>query len=84
LSPETRVALTPAQVEETAVAIAARQRPDGRLPWHDEQHTDPWNHVEGVMGMLLGGQREGAELGLEWLKRSQRPDGSWAQSYAWD
>ena len=39
------------QVAETADAIAARQRPDGRLPWHDEQHTDPWNHVEGAMGL---------------------------------
>ena len=76
--------LTRAQVEETAAAIAARQRPDGRLPWHTEQHTDPWNHVEGAMGLLLGGRRAEAERAYEWLAREQRPDGSWAQSYAWD
>lgn len=72
------------QVEETAAAIAARQRPDGRLPWHTEQHTDPWNHVEGAMGLMLGGRVREAELAFAWMKRSQRPDGSWAQSYAWD
>jgi hypothetical protein len=84
LSLETRVALSPDRVAETAAAIAARQRPDGRLPWHDEQHTDPWNHVEGAMGLLLGGHRPEAERAFEWMVRSQRPDGSWAQSYAWD
>jgi hypothetical protein len=78
------VALTPDQVSETAEAIAARQRPDGRLPWHTDQHTDPWNHVEGAMGLLLGGQRAPAERAYEWLVHNQRPDGSWPQSYAWD
>jgi hypothetical protein len=76
--------LTPAQIEETAAAIAARQRPDGRLPWHTGQHTDPWNHVEGAMGLALGGRVSDAERAYEWLIRNQRADGSWAQSYAWD
>jgi hypothetical protein len=73
-----------ALAEETAAAIAAQQRPDGRLPWHTEQHTDPWNHVEGAMGLMLGGRRTEAELAYEWMVRSQRPEGCWAQSYAWD
>jgi len=77
-------ALSPAQVDQTAAAIAARQRPDGRLPWHAEQHTDPWNHVEGAMGLMLGNRRADAERAYEWLVATQRPDGSWAQSYAWD
>lgn len=77
-------ALRPDLIAETATAIAARQRPDGRLPWHTEQHTDAWNHVEGAMGLLLGGMRTEAEHAYEWLVRNQRPDGSWAQSYAWD
>jgi len=76
--------LTPDQVRETADAIAARQRPDGRLPWHTEQHTDPWNHVEGAMGLALGGRFAEADRAFEWLLAAQRPDGSWAQSYAWD
>lgn len=71
-------------VEQTADAIANRQQPDGRLPWHTEQHTDPWNHVEGAMGLMLGDRRTEAELAYEWMVRTQRPDGSWAQSYAWD
>jgi hypothetical protein len=84
LSRDVRVALLPSQVEETAAAIAARQRPDGRLPWHTEQHTDPWNHTEGAIGLMLGGQREAAERAYAWLAKAQRPDGSWAQAYAWD
>lgn len=72
------------QIAETADAIAARQCPDGRLPWHTEQHTDPWNHVEGAMGLALGGRFVEADLAFEWLLGAQRPDGSWAQSYAWD
>lgn len=78
------LALAPELVEETASAIAARQRPDGRLPWHDEQHTDPWNHIEGAMGLMLGGRRPEAERAYAWVAKAQRPDGSWAQSYAWD
>jgi hypothetical protein len=76
--------LKPDQICETADAIAARQRPDGRLPWHTDQHTDPWNHVEGAMGLALGGRFAEAERAYEWLARHQRPDGSWPQSYAWD
>jgi hypothetical protein len=79
-----RVALSCAQVQQTAAAIARRQRPDGRLPWHVEQHTDPWNHIEGAMGLVLGGRRGEAEHAFEWLVANQRPDGSWAQSYAWN
>ncbi len=76
--------LTSDQVRQTADAIAARQRPDGRLPWHDEQHTDPWNHVEGAMGLMLGGRVAEADLAFDWLLKAQRPDGSWSQSYNWD
>ena len=76
--------LTRDQIEETAAAIVARQCPDGRLPWHTGQHTDPWNHVEGAMGLMLGGRRCEAEHAYEWLAGAQRADGSWAQSYAWD
>ena len=76
--------LTDVQVAQTAEAIAARQRPDGRLPWHVQQHTDAWNHVEGAMGLTIGGRYASAERAYEWMIRSQRPDGSWAQSYAWD
>jgi hypothetical protein len=76
--------LTRSQIDETAAAIAARQRPDGRLPWHTDQHTDAWNHVEGAMGLALGARWAEADRAFEWLARAQRPDGSWAESYAWD
>jgi len=76
--------LTSDQIRETADAIAARQQSDGRLPWHTEQHTDPWNHIEAAMGLALGGRFDAADLAWEWLLRTQQRDGAWAQSYAWD
>lgn len=71
-------------VRQTADAIAAMQRPDGRLPWHTDQHTDAWNHVEGAMGLALGGRIAEAERAYDWIVNSQRRDGSWAEKYAWD
>jgi hypothetical protein len=79
-----RLALGADAVAATAESIVAQQRPDGRLPWHTGQHTDPWNHVEGAMGLTIAGRYAEAERAYEWLLSSQRPDGSWAQSYAWD
>lgn len=76
--------LTPEQVRRTGEVVAAMQRPDGRLPWHADQHTDAWNHVEGAMGLALAGQWAAAERAYEWLVASQRPDGSWAEKYDWE
>lgn len=82
--PEARIALTADQVAETGAAIVARQRPDGRLPWFTEQHTDAWNHTEAAMGLVIAGELAAAERAFTWLVGAQRPDGSWAESYAWD
>jgi hypothetical protein len=82
--PDNWSGLSTADIEQTAAAIAEQQRPDGRLPWHTDQHTDAWNHTEGAMGLLLGGRDTEAERAYEWLVRSQRPDGTWAEAYAWD
>lgn len=76
--------LTPEEIRRTGEAVAAMQRPDGRLPWHTDQHTDAWNHVEGAMGLALAGQRAAAERAYDWLVGAQRADGSWAEKYDWD
>jgi hypothetical protein len=69
--------LTASQVSATARSIAAMQEPSGAIPWTVGEHTDVWNHVEGAMAMLVGGQVEAAERAYAWCARMQRPDGSW-------
>lgn len=64
-------------VAETAASIAAMQEPSGAIPWTEGEHTDLWNHVEGAMAMLVGGQRHAAEHAYDWVLRTQRHDGSW-------
>jgi hypothetical protein len=69
--------LTAAQVAETAASIARMQEPSGAVPWTPGEHTDVWNHVEGAMAMLVGGQVEAAERAYRWCVETQRADGSW-------
>jgi hypothetical protein len=68
--------LTAEQVAETAAAIAGMQEPSGAVPWTVGEHTDIWNHVEGAMAMLVGGQVEAAERAYAWVPTMQHADGS--------
>ena len=70
--------LTAAQVAQTAAGIAAMQEPSGAIPWTPGEHTDVWNHVEGAMALLVGGEIEAAERAYRWCAEIQRPDGSFA------
>jgi hypothetical protein len=65
------------QIAETAAAMARVQQPDGGIPWAVGEHIDVWNHVEGAMALLVGGEVEAAEAAYEWCLRTQRADGSW-------
>jgi len=69
--------LSAAQVAATARSIAAMQEPSGAIPWTPGEHTDVWNHVEGAMALLVGGQVEAAERAYSWCAATQRDDGSW-------
>lgn len=69
--------LSAAEVRRTAAAIARAQEPDGAVPWFRGGHTDPWDHVECAMALLVGGEVEAAERAYAWLFDTQRPDGSW-------
>jgi len=66
------------EVAATAAAIARVQQDDGGIPWAVGEHIDAWNHVEGAMALLVGGQVEAAEAAYDWCLRNQRADGSWA------
>ena len=68
--------LTPAEVASTARSIAAMQERSGAVPWTIGEHTDVWNHVEGAMAMLVGGEVAAAERAYAWCARVQRADGS--------
>ena len=48
--------LSAVDIAETAASIAAMQEPCGAIPWTVGEHADIWNHVEGAMAMLVGGQ----------------------------
>jgi GH15 family glucan-1,4-alpha-glucosidase len=68
-------------IERTAASIASMQEARGAVPWAVGEHTDVWNHVEGAMAMLVGGQVEAAEHAYEWVRETQRADGSWAMKF---
>ncbi|MGD9016512.1 MAG: phenyltransferase domain-containing protein [Desulfobacterales bacterium] len=73
----------PRQIDIQAVCdfIAGIQKPDGEIPWCEGQKTDPWDHVESAMGLTVGGRFAEARLAYEWMRRHQRPDGSWYAAY---
>lgn len=73
--------LSPGQVAETAASIAAMQEPDGAIPWTIGAHTDAWNHVEGAMALVVGGELDAAAAAYDWCARTQRPDGSWPMKF---
>ena len=62
----------------TADTLARTQRSDGAIPWERGRHVDPWDHVECAMALAVAGRAEEAVAAWEWLRRAQRPDGSWA------
>jgi hypothetical protein len=69
------------ELHATIAAIAAHQLADGNLPWTPGGHTDPWNMVEALMALDLGGRVEETRGAYEWLRGKQRADGSWHAYY---
>ena len=72
--------LAPAAVARTVAAIAAGQQPCGALPWPDG-HTDPWDHVECAMALVVGGRLDEARAAYAWCRATQAADGSWATAW---
>ncbi len=70
--------LTRAQVRQSGAAIEAVQERDGAVPWTAGGHTDVWNHVEAAMALLVAGRQGAADRAWDWVRRTQRHDGSWA------
>ncbi|PKN33066.1 MAG: phenyltransferase domain-containing protein [Deltaproteobacteria bacterium HGW-Deltaproteobacteria-19] len=76
----TRPALKPdlkLDMEATAGFIAGVQKTNGEIPWSVGGKTDPWDHVESAMGLVVAGYLEEARRAYQWLADTQLPDGSW-------
>ncbi|MCU1346718.1 MAG: hypothetical protein JWL70_2984 [Acidimicrobiia bacterium] len=76
--------ITADEVRQTAGTIARLQRSDGMIPWFSGGHCDPWNHVETAMALDVAGFETEATLAYEWLRNTQRADGSWFNYYIGD
>ncbi len=76
--------LTNAQLLQTAKSIANLQRPSGMIPWFENGHCDPWNHVETAMALDVMGLHENSYRAYQWLRSMQRPDGAWSNYYNFD
>ncbi len=61
----------------TGRAIAAAQEPSGAIPWFPGGHTDPWDHVECAMALSVTGLHQEAVRAYDWLRRTQRRNGTW-------
>ena len=68
--------LTAGDVLATGEHIAAQQEPSGAIIWPDG-HTNAWDHVECAMALSACGLAVPARRAYDWLRRAQRPDGSW-------
>jgi hypothetical protein len=68
-------------VDAVCRLIAATQLPSGEIPWSTGDKTDPWDHVEAAMGLVVGGYLEQARRAFYWLRSMQLADGSWFAAY---
>jgi hypothetical protein len=75
--PDVPGVLDVAAVHATATSIARTQEASGAIPWFPGGHTDPWDHIECAMAMTVCGLDAEPRAAYEFLRRTQRPDGSW-------
>jgi hypothetical protein len=68
-------------VDAVCRVIAATQLPSGEIPWSTGDKTDPWDHVEAAMGLVVGGCLQQARHAFDWLRDMQLADGSWFSAY---
>ncbi len=75
--PEVPDVVSADDIAATVASIAALQHPWGEIPWYEGHTSDAWNHVEAAMALAVGGRYDEALRAYEWLRRTQRRDGSW-------
>lgn len=75
--PTVPAVLSPDQITATAAWIAAVQESSGAIPWFPGGQVDVWDHVECAMALSTVGRLDEARRAFDWLRRTQRSDGSW-------
>jgi hypothetical protein len=68
-------------VDAVCRLIIATQLPSGEIPWSAGEKTDPWDHVEAAMGLVVGGYLGQARRAFYWMQTMQLADGSWFSAY---
>jgi len=68
-------------IDSLSAMIVDQQRSSGEIPWCRGMKTDPWDMVESIMGLGIGGHLEKARLAFDWLRKEQMEDGSWHAAY---
>ncbi len=68
-------------VDAVCRLILDTQLPTGEIPWSVGEKTDPWDHIEAAMGLVIGGRLHEARLAFAWLHANQLTDGSWYSAY---
>lgn len=69
--------LSASDLVATGTSIAEVQQAGGAIPWFPGGHVDPWDHIECAMALDVVGLHDEAVRAYQWLRRIQRPDGSW-------
>jgi hypothetical protein len=75
--PELPGLVTADDLVATAATIVRAQQPTGAIPWFSGGHVDPWDHVECAMALSATGFVAEARRAYDYLRRTQRGDGSW-------
>ncbi len=81
LPPEKIKQVSDLNIDSVLGLVAGLQRQSGDIPWYENGKTDPWDLVESVMGLNIGGHFEASRKAFDWLSQNQNPDGSWYSSY---
>jgi hypothetical protein len=73
--------LTADDIRATGESIVAVQEASGAIGWPDG-HIDAWNHTECAMALSACGLPGPARHAYDWLRATQRGDGSWPKKTA--
>lgn len=61
--------------------IMAIQTANGAIAWFENGPWDPWNHTESAMALTVAEEFDATANAFEYLKSTQREDGSWYGEY---